>query len=60
MAQSNPATVDELFSEVKIWQTQTGAAIPQAANPEFDEAAEQAAILKLNSKSKRPKRAGKK
>ena len=60
VAQSNPATVDELFSEVKIWQTQTSAAIPQAANPEFDEAAEQAAILKLNSKSKRPKRAGKK
>lgn len=50
VAQSNPATVDELFSEVRIWQAQTGAAIPKAANPDFDEAAEQAAIAdKLKS-----------
>ena len=58
VAQSNPATVDELFSELKIWQAQTEAAIPRAANPEFDEDVEQAAILKLKSKSNRENRSG--
>ena len=56
VAQSNPATVDELFSEVKIWQSETQAAIPEAANPAFDESLEKAAIEKLNSKSRHKKR----
>ena len=56
VAQSNPATVDELFSEVKIWQSETQAAIPQAPNPAFDPSLEEAAIEKLNSTSGRKKR----
>ena len=58
VAKSNPATVDAMFSEVKIWQTETDAAIPRANNPGFDESAERAAILK--SKSKPRKLGGKK
>ena len=56
---SNPAVMAELVSEAKIWQAQTAAAIPQSLNPEFDEAAEKAAIEKLMSKSRAKKRAGK-
>ncbi len=51
VAQSNPTTVDELFSEVKIWHAETNAAIPQAANPDFNNSKEKAAIEKLKSKS---------
>ena len=49
LAVSNPTVVDTLFSELKSWQVQTAAAIPQTANPKFDEAAERAAIEKYNS-----------
>ena len=50
LAASNSAIASALFSELKIWQTQTAAAIPQAPNPKFDEAAERAAIEKWNSR----------
>ena len=56
VAQSNPATLDELFSEIKIWQAQTQAAIPRIANPAFDESLEKSAIEKTNSKSGGKKR----
>lgn len=56
VAQSNPAILEELFSEVKIWQAETQAAIPQAANPAFDASLEKSAIEKLNSKSGGKKR----
>ncbi len=48
VAQSNPATVDRLMTEMKIWQSQTDAAIPSAPNPKFDEAKEKAAIRQRN------------
>jgi arylsulfatase A-like enzyme len=51
LAESNSTIANELFSELKSWQVQTAAAIPRAANPKFDEAAERAAIEKCNSQS---------
>lgn len=51
VAQSNPDTVDELFSDIKIWQAQTSAPIPQTPNAAFDATIEKAAIEKLKSKS---------
>ena len=60
VASSNLATVEELFSELQIWQTQTNAAIPRELNPEFDEAKEKAAIEKLKSKTDRKRRRSKK
>ena len=56
VSQSNPAIVDELYSDIKTWQTRTDAAIPRATNPAFDEAAEKAAIEKLKSRSSGKKR----
>ena len=57
VATSNLATVDELFLQMESWQQQTKAAIPRAANPEFDAAAEAAAIeqAKSNKRSKKNK-----
>ena len=56
VSQSNPAIVDELYSDIKTWQTRTDAAIPRSTNPAFDEAAEKAAIEKLKSRSSGKKR----
>lgn len=53
VATSNLGTVDELFLELKSWQSQTQAAIPRAPNPDFDGEAEKAAIEKLKSRSNR-------
>jgi len=50
LAESNSTIANELFSELKGWQAQTDAAIPQAPNPKFDEAVERAAIEKWNSR----------
>ena len=56
--QTNLATVNsnvaaELLSSLKAWQVKTGAAIPIAKNPGFDEARERAAIEAANRKSRK-------
>ena len=56
MATSNLATVDDLFFEMENWQQQTKAAIPRAANSEFDAAAEAAAIEQAKSKKRSKKK----
>ena len=59
VASSNLAIVEELFLELRNWQTQTNAAIPRALNPAFDEAKEKAAIEKLTSQAGRKHRSPK-
>ena len=56
--QTNLATVNsnvaaELLSSLKAWQVKTGAAIPIAKNPGFDEARERAATEAANRKSRK-------
>ena len=56
--QTNLATVNsnvaaELLSSLKAWQVKTGAAIPIAKNPGFDEARERAAIEAAHRKSRK-------
>ena len=55
VATSNLATVDELFLELENWQQQTKAAIPRAVNPEFNAAAEAAAIQQMKSRKRSKK-----
>ena len=44
VATSNTQVVSELFADLASWQSKTKAAIPVALNPEFDAAAEKAAV----------------
>ena len=44
LAQSSPNKTKELLNRLKDWQTEIKAPIPSKANPEFDAAAEKAAI----------------
>ena len=53
VAKSHPAVTEKLFSELKLWQAKTDAAIPKLANPKFDASAESLAIEKLKAKAAR-------
>jgi len=56
VATSNLLTVNELFFELEGWQQQTKAAIPRAANSEFDALKEKAAIEQAKSSLKSQKK----
>ncbi len=59
VAADNLSVMQTMQSELRDWQTKTNATIPATTNPDFDEAAEAAAIKKLKSKSNGNRKPGK-
>jgi len=46
LSKANPDKTQQMLARLQTWQQQTGAEIPTEANPDFDAAAEEAAIEK--------------
>lgn len=56
VSKSSPDVARALLQDLQDWQTKTKAPIPATPNPDFDQAAEQAAIDAKLKKIKKPKR----